>query len=790
MIDLRLAVPAIAAWVGAAAAISLPNGWWFAIALWTVAIAAAGTAVALRVAARHAAGRSGHPTLPVVVAALCVATAAAALVATAAASAMPARHPDVVAALAHHSVVLRAQVTSQGQASSATGSGAAGVRFSATVETVTAGAERHRVRMPVLVFSPQGTSVRIGQVVEVNGTVTMLPSSSETAALVYASARPRAVAAPPALLETADSVRAAFTARASQLPGDGGALLPGLAIGDVHGLPESLSDDMKQASLTHLTAVSGANCAVVVSLVGAAAGALGLGRGIRVLASLAALTGFVVLVTPQPSVLRASVMAAVIVFAGWTGRRGRAVPALSLAVVALLAIDPWLSLSYGFVLSVLATGALLLLAPPLSQRLAAWMPHRVAMLLAVPISAQVACQPVLLLLNPTVPLYGIIANLVAEPAAPIATVLGLLSCLVIPLWPAAGGLLAQLAWVPSAWIAAVARVSSALPGSGLGWIDGALGFVLMLVLTVAIVFAVARPRHRMARAARLIALCAAVTVSVCSLAGVAGAKVAEALDRPQSWSIAACDIGQGDAVLLRSGDAHALVDTGPDPDRLTSCLSELGIGRIDLLVLTHYDMDHVGGTQSVIGKVGVAMVGPPSDERGRRINEQLERGGAQVQVAQTGDAGRLGDLAWRVLWPDRESHGMEPGNERSVTVLFTGDGIRSLFLGDLDERAQDALLETGRVPRVDVVKVAHHGSGDQAEPLYAHMGAAIGLISVGADNDYGHPTATALGILKSTGTVVMRTDVEGMLMVASDGHGRLTTWTQRAATAPQLARPG
>ena len=121
-------------------------------------------------------------------------------------------------------------------------------------------------------------------------------------------------------------------------------------------------------------------------------------------------------------------------------------------------------------------------------------------------------------------------------------------------------------------------------------------------------------------------------------------------------------------------------------------------------------------------------------KRGRRINEQLERGGAQVHVAQTGDAGRLGDLAWRVLWPDRESHGMEPGNERSVTVLFTGDGIRSLFLGDLDERAQDALLETGRVPRVDVVKVAHHGSGDQAEPLYAHIVAAIGLISVGESN--------------------------------------------------------
>lgn len=791
MIDLRLAVPAVVAWVGGGIAIALPNGWWFALVLWALAVAAAGTAVVTRMS--PASGRA-HGRASAVAAAVCVCAAAAALVATAAAAAMPARHPGAASRLEHHTVAFRLEVASVAQASTgggaSAGPGASGVRFSATAVRMSAGAQSYSARMPVLVFAPAGTAVRIGETVTVTGTMKVLPTSSETAALVYASARPRAQAPPPEVLAAADTIRAAFSKQARDLPGDGGALLPGLAIGDVHELPSSLSDDMKQASLTHLTAVSGANCAVVVSLVGAAAAALGLGRGARTVASLTALAGFVVLVTPQPSVLRAAVMAAVIVFGGWAGRPGRAVPALSLAVVSLLAIDPWLAVSYGFALSVLATGALLLLAPPLSERLARWMPSRLATLLSVPTAAQLVCQPVLLMLNPTVPLYGVLANLVAEPAAPIATVLGLASCIVIPIWAPAGALLAHVAWVPSAWIAAVARVSSALPSSGLDWAEGALGVALMTVLTVAIVLVVARPVRRIARTARIAALGAATAITICSFAGVAGARLAQAVDRPAAWSIAACDIGQGDAVLLSSNGAHALVDTGPDPARLTGCLNDLGIARIDLLVLTHYDLDHVGGTQAVIGKVSVAMVGPLVDERGRRMAEQLKRGGASVHVARTGDAGRLGDVSWRVLWPDAEPHGMEPGNEQSVTVLFSGDGIRSLFLGDLDERAQDALLETGRVPPVDVVKVAHHGSRDQAEPLYQHIRAAVALISCGTGNDYGHPTATALGILKRSGTVVMRTDVEGMLMVSSDGAGSLRTWTARHATPAELARPG
>jgi competence protein ComEC len=269
-----------------------------------------------------------------------------------------------------------------------------------------------------------------------------------------------------------------------------------------------------------------------------------------------------------------------------------------------------------------------------------------------------------------------------------------------------------------------------------------------------------------------------------------GAGVGLRLARPANWQLAACDIGQGDAVLVRDGTAHGLVDVGPDPKPLAACLNTLEVTRIDLLVLTHYDQDHVGGIEAVIGRVGVALVGQPTDARDQGIIDRLARGGADVRVAGSGDRGTLGRLAWQVLWPTAGARSMQTGNEGSVTVSIAGGGIRSILLGDLDEHAQDALLRSGRSRPVDVVKVAHHGSADQSERLYQALHARVALISVGAGNDYGHPTAKLLGILARTNTKAFRTDLQGMVLVAAGPSGSLRVWTQRQASPAAMRTPG
>ncbi len=649
-----------------------------------------------------------------------------------------------------------------------------------TITDVTVGpVSVHGTAIPALVFGNL-PSAGIGTRVAVSGNITNTQPGDRTAYLMFAKGRTQTIDQPPWFLNWSNDLRAGFRAAAAKLPGDGGALLPGLAIGDTRAVSTTLDDAMKATSLSHLTAVSGANCAVVVGLIMLLGGALGVSRGVRIAMALVVLAGFVVLVTPDASVLRAAVMAALVLFALAGGRPSRGLPVLSLAIIVLLAFDPWLSRDYGFILSVLATAGLLVLAGPIAGVLSRWLPDSLAILVAIPLAAQLACQPVLILLNPAIPVYGVIANILAEPAAPIATVLGLLACVCLPFAPPAATVALSIAWLPSAWIAAIAHFFATAPGAQAPWIEGGVGTIVLSVVTALVLIASLRRRSRGTRI-----ITAALLLCVACYGGVAvGAAFGRAASYPPSWQIAACDVGQGDAVLVRSKGFVALIDTGPQPKALTKCLDDLGIDRIQLLILSHYDLDHVGGTSAVFGKVDRALVGPASDESDTDLRDSLVRAGAEVSEVSRGEHGLLGDMSWDVLWPPSRTGAVEPGNDASVTVRFDGVGqceegcLSSLFLGDLGEEPQSRMFGVAHPAPIDVVKVAHHGSGDQSQRLYERVQARLGIISVGAQNSYGHPTDRLLGILSSVGTKITRTDLEGMILVSATSEGGITVWTE------------
>ncbi|MDH6237188.1 ComEC/Rec2 family competence protein [Cryobacterium sp. CG_9.6] len=716
----------------------------------------------------------------------------------------PLRVPAVleVAARKHQTLSVTATVWSLPMsAPGGVGAGAGSlerVRFRATASDLTVPGSKTagvaNVRVPLLVFASaqpaEGMQLRIGEVVRLEGTLTLTPAGDTTAALFFAAERPRSLEPPGWMLAWANDLRWEFSQNAGRLPGDGGDLLPGLAIGDTSSVNLSLDAAMKSSSLSHLTAVSGANCAIVIAGIMLLGGRVGLRRGVRIGLALVALAGFVVLVTPEPSVLRSAVMACVALVSLGMGRPGRGLPTLALSVLVLLLIEPWLSHSYGFALSVLATAGLLVLAGPLARALGRWMPSGLALVISIPLAAQLACQPVLLLLNPTVALYGVPANLLAEPAAPIATVIGLLSCLAQPVLPGLATALAHLAWLPSAWIAAVARTTAALPGNSLPWLGGVAGALALAALTgLALTLLLARRESRSRRWSAA-ALAVLLTCTGAYAGTLLGSQIGRAARFPADWQIAACDIGQGDAVVVRDasrdasrGDSrYALVDVGPDPALLEDCLSTLGITRINLLVLTHYDLDHVGGLRAVLGRVDTALVGIPENAEDEGLHQQLAQGGATVRQTAAGDQGTLGVLDWRILWPVSGSTRMQTGNPGSVTIEFAGRGIRSVFLGDLGEDAQNALLRASPLGRVDVVKVAHHGSSDQSAALYEALGARVGLVSVGADNTYGHPTRHLLDMLSSKAIHVERTDLQGMVVVSAADDGTLLVWSERPVT--------
>ncbi|KAM9862343.1 ComEC/Rec2 family competence protein [Leucobacter sp. BZR 635] len=670
--------------------------------------------------------------------------------------------------------------------------------------------------VPVLLWlaGPPEASWYPGAVVDLEGTLVRGPPEAQAAYEV----RVGAVSEPAprqGLREWTGSVAAQLrtTLRESALGTAGATLVPGLAVGDTSLIDGELDRVMLAASLTHLTAVSGSNCALVITAISATARRLGAGRRVRVLLSATALGGFVVVVGPDASVQRAAIMAAVLLVSGYGGKRSAALPALGLATFVLVIVNPWQAIQPGFALSVTATAGILLWANPIDRWLRnRWkMPGVLALPLAVAVVAQAVCAPLLLLLQPGLPIGGVLANVLAAPAAPLGTGLGLLSLLLLPLSPWLGGLALWCAVWPARWIEAAGQVGAGLPGSRWYWPGGWPGALLLagvyVCLGVAALLASRRqrPQHlprwlaptRERGADRPGSSSAAVDVSLLAIRAAAGAAAGIIIavvaivpitvrgGVPRDWAVVACDVGQGDAVLLRDPaqpDQVVLVDTGDDPDLLDSCLDLFGVRRISLLVLTHDHRDHVGALDRVLARADAVLAPPAEDQSEQAVSlaSRLGRAGVTVTVGAAGlrssgfSEGNAGNaeagLAWEVLGPPTAARHRDT-NATSLLLRVRVAGLTVVLLGDSGETEQLRLVREYPGVTADIVKVAHHGSRDQAAGLYEQLQAKLALISVGEGNRYGHPTPALLEILGRTGTEVLRTDDLGSIAVRVTASG-------------------
>jgi competence protein ComEC len=271
-----------------------------------------------------------------------------------------------------------------------------------------------------------------------------------------------------------------------------------MVTGDTSALDEGLNAAMKGVGMTHLTAVSGANCSLVLGALLLVCRRFRLPRLASAVLAVAGLGLFVLLVGPDASVLRAALMGAVAVVSLAAGRSGRGLSFLCLAVIGLLLADPGLGSSFGFLLSVLATLGIIVLG----QRIMAWTPALIpswaAAAVAVPLSAQLLCGPVIVVLQPQFSTYSLLANVIASPLVAPVTLLGTAAVPLVVLLPWAGTLLIAVAGMFSAGVAATARFTSQLPGAALPWPEGVSGMLTMLllsVLTFVAVWAAVRPRR-------------------------------------------------------------------------------------------------------------------------------------------------------------------------------------------------------------------------------------------------------------------------------------------------------
>lgn len=583
----------------------------------------------------------------------------------------------------------------------------------------------------------------------------------------------------PVLLRIMHELRLTLNLEASRLDGWGSELIPGLAVGDTSLVSDELDEAMKTASLSHLTAVSGANCAIITGLMLFLGRKFGLARRWRVTLAVIFLTLFVTLVTPEPSVLRAAVMSVVTLVAMLSARKGAGLAALGSAICILLVLDPWQSVHFGFVLSVLATAGILVFTEPISQRLSRAMPEWLAVAFAVPVAAQLACQPALLQLQASLPTFGILANVLAAPAAPIATISGLLACVALPLWPWLGQFFTWLTWFPASWMALIAEVMSGLPAAQLPWIEGWLGALLLAVCSAIIGLAVFQRSSANATARSLMTRWVGVSTAVSLVLALAVVRpLVTAALRPNDWRVYQCDVGQGDALLIRGTTGTMLIDTGIDTQLIRNCVASAGVDRISLLILTHDDKDHVGGLAGVVDRVDTAIVSPPSglnSREGRPALKPLSDENVPIAIGQSGMHGTLGDMRWHILAPRARAE-VDSTNDASVIVRVEAPEMSLISLGDLGQAAQQKLLRESSLAPADVVKVSHHGSADQEPKLYQQLRASYGLISVGKENRYGHPTDELIQTLRDTQTVPLRTDQRGDIAIARSADGAWHLW--------------
>jgi competence protein ComEC len=675
-----------------------------------------------------------------------------------------------LATLAAHRTVAELEVVTRGDPVQVAAQGVAGsarVAVAAAAHDIVRGSVRAHAGGHVLIIAPAAGWVDVlpGQRLRFSAQVAPSQSPGPSGVVAFARGAPSLLGRPPWWQRGAQRVRVSLRAASRELPAGPRGLLPGMVDGDVSGLDPVIQAHFRVAGMTHLVAVSGTNCSI---LAGAVLLALRRSRArpwLRAVIAGSVIVAFVVVARPSPSVLRAAVMAAVGLYALAAGHRRNGSNAIGAAIVVLLVWDPLLARDAGFALSALATEALLTLA--IERRR---VPAAIAAPVAVAASAHVVTAPVIATLSGQVSLVAIPANVVAEPVVAVTTVLGFVAALVAPVWLPAGVFVAALAGWPCRWLITVADRFGELPGATVPWPATPAGAVLLAVASAAaFILAV---RYRTFRRGLAAALVVAVFIQIPVRSVVTAWP-------PSGWFFVACDVGQGDGLVLNAGAGTAVVvDAGPDAVTMDRCLRDLGVRHVPLLVFSHLHLDHVGGVDGVfrartVDRVATGGLDQPVSGL-HLVEHALTAHRLGLGLLVPGTAFTVGDTQLEVLGAATYHGTRSDPNNSSVVLRATVHGVRILLTGDVELEAQQDLVNRHIDATADVLKVPHHGSAYSLPAFLAAVHASVAVISVGAHNDYGHPAPSLLATLQRLRVPSSRTDRDGDVAFAGD-RGELRT---------------
>ncbi|MGO2634563.1 MAG: ComEC/Rec2 family competence protein [Galactobacter sp.] len=623
------------------------------------------------------------------------------------------------------------------------------------------------------------------------------------------SARVRLVSAPLSGPDVADDVLSAQRRALTRLyrggdPDGGSALVPGMVAGDRSLQSARLTDAMTQAGLSHVTAVSGSNISVLISAVAATGRLLRLPRWAGGLLSVTAVGAFVLLVGPDPPVLRAAVMGGMAAVAVVAGRPRVGILLVAAAAALLVCADPWQLTRVGFRLSVAACLGITLIGSPLAKGLqAVHVPRMLAESVSVSVAATLACTPELIGLSSVQSPLMVPVNVLAAPFVVVVGTLGPALLLLAPLGPwLCLPLVEVCGWAAQvvAWLGLV----SAERGPRLHWPDAPwgvfLGVLLCWVLPAGLILVArkglpqtirhrnvgsahgrdGKPRGRTQRGRRralrrrITVLSVAIATSA-ALGGIVGTipetRTLMGIDvvgsKARPGDVLLCDVGQGDAmVLVADGGRGVLLDAGPEDGDVSACLAAADVGQLCAALISHLDEDHVGGLAAAL----------------KRVPADAVLYGTAGRAAPTAAAvrGREGDQVKCAPWTVSVLSAPTAAEENDASLVVravsdVGAGLDVLTAGDAEEAAGKAAVGLGAAEpsgqRRRLLKISHHGSANGGTDLERAFRPHAALIGVGAHNTYGHPSARILDALIRDSVPVLRTDQDGTVLIRSTEQG-------------------
>lgn len=553
-------------------------------------------------------------------------------------------------------------------------------------------------------------------------------------------------------------------------------LLKGMVLGDTSDVPDPVIDDLRDAGLLHLLAVSGQNVVLLGFVIMIICRALMLSRRVAAAAAITAVCAYVPLTGADPSILRAGTVGVLGLVAMLFGRRAPRFYLLAVSAAVLLTLNPNYLLEPGFQLSYAAVLSIFLVAPSI-VRLLGFLPALLAEVAAVSAAAGLATAPITLAHFQQVSLVTIPANVAAAPVAGPVMFLGTLAIIAAPVSQAASRLISLAATACTGYLVEVGGYFASLPAAVYVGTAPSLVVILLFYAMLVAVAAVVRKISwqdivgRLGRS-KLWVVPAAIFLFFLGAACFGSPKA----DPPGTYTVSFLDVGQGDATLIQvPGGATVLVDGGPGSSVLDR-LRESGVDRIDAMVLSHPHADHVAGLTLVLEKYDVGTVydtaAPSTSPVYADFLRAIERKDIPYVPMRAGDRLDFGELALEAFSPGDELVPDDINANSLVLVASYGD-MDVLLPGDAEGRILSAL----GLPEVEGLKVSHHGSSDDSlGQLLAALKPQVAVISVGTGNDYGHPAESTLDKLKDARVSSYRTDRDGTVRLSlADGRMVVTT---------------